>query len=68
MQAVDHLLLSRDIGFDLRQLRCQTTGVQAREYLPALHAIALLGQDLRDTLVAVEGQIDLAQIDVAVER
>jgi hypothetical protein len=68
MQPVHDLLLGREIGFGFCHLRQQPIRVQSREHLAAFHMIAFLGQDLGDSLTAIEGQVNLAQIDIAIEH
>ena len=52
----------------LCDLRRETAGVEPREHLALLDAIAFLHQDRRDALAAVERQLHLTQIDVTVQN
>ena len=67
MQAIDHLLLRGHIRLGLGHLRREPAGLEPRQHLPLPDVIALLHQHRGDALAAVEGQLHLAQIDVAVQ-
>ena len=66
-QPVHHGALRRDLRSHLGYLRFQATGIETRQHFPFVHPVALLNQNGGDALVVVEGQGDLAQIDVAVQ-
>ena len=48
-------------------LRFQAAGIQTRQHFPFVHPVAFLHQNGGDALIVVEGQSDLAEIDVAVQ-
>jgi hypothetical protein len=67
MQPIYDLLLGGQIRLSLGHLRYQPTRVQAREQLATFDVISLLRQDLSDAFAAVERQLDLSEIDIAVD-
>ena len=67
MQPVHHLLLCGKVRFGLRYLRRQPARIQPRQQLAFLDVIALLRQNGGDALAAIEWQLDLPQIYIAVE-
>ena len=42
--------------------------LEARQNLAALYAVSLLHQDRRDPLAVVEGEIDLAQVNIPIQQ
>ena len=68
MQFFDDCLLRLHHRFGRRRLWFQPTRVQAGQDLPARDPGAFLDQHLRDPFAVVEGEIDLAQIDISVQH
>ena len=68
VQAIDGLLLHGHIGLGLGHLRRQPPGLKPRQQLPLLDPIAFLHQHRGNALAAVERQLHLAQVHVAVQR
>jgi len=68
VQPLHRLRLRRHLRRHQRNLGHQPAGIQLRQHLPGVHMIPLLHQDPGDALAVIKGQIDLAQIDVAVQN
>jgi hypothetical protein len=60
--------LRRGLRLGLSEPRREALGVEDRQHLALAHAIALLHEHPGDALAVVEGEIDLPQVDVAVEH
>ena len=61
-------LLSRHLRFGFGELRAQASGVQSGQHLALAHTVAFLNQHGGDALAIVERQLDLPQIDIAVNQ
>ncbi len=68
MEAIYYLLLGRDVRFSLGDLWLQASRVELREKLTLLHMVAFLSQHHRHALTRIERQIDLAQVDIAIQH
>jgi hypothetical protein len=68
MQLVDHLLLRRDLSRRLGGLRREPAGVESGQHLSARDPVAFVGQHRGYPFRSVERQLDLSQIDIAVEH
>ena len=58
----------RDLGVRLAHACIECRGIERREHLPGFHPGALIDRDGADPAADAEGHIDLADIDIAVER
>ena len=67
-QAGHHLTLGGNLRRRLRQLRLQSTDVQACQNLPLAHVIPFLDQHLGNSIAVVKRQLYLAEIDITVKN
>jgi hypothetical protein len=67
MQFLHHRLLRLHLGFRLRRLRFEPARVQPGQNLSARDLVPFLDQHLGDALAVVEGELDLAQIDIPIK-
>ena len=68
VQLLHRRRLRRHLGLGLRDLRRDAAGVEAGEHFALLHLGAFVDQHLRDPPAVDEGEVDLAQVDIAVEH
>ena len=68
VKPLDRRLLRRHLRLRLGGLGLEPARIEARDDRALGDAVALLHQHLVDALAVVEGEIDLTQIDVAVEE
>ena len=68
MKAFDDMPLDCDGGVELGDLRLEAVPLQPSHNFAGMHVIPFLHEDCADPLAAVERQLNLAQIDVAVEQ
>ena len=68
VQPLHGCFLRRGLSLGGFELRLQPAGVEPRQHLALVNDVAFLHQHRGDPLAAVERQIDLTQIDIAVEH
>lgn len=68
MHPLHHRALRGKLSLGLVHLWLDPAGIEACQHLADVHPVSLLHVDSRNPFVAVEGEVHLAQIDIAVKR